>query len=63
MSLYGSDNRAVTSDSESTLVVLTDATQIGYWSARFGATEAQLRHAVREVGRDAWIVQLYLNQR
>lgn len=39
-----------------------DAALVQYWSLRLGATEACIRNAMREVGRDSQLVQLYLSR-
>lgn len=39
-----------------------DASLVHYWSERLGATEAHIRNAMREVGRDSQLVQLYLSR-
>jgi len=39
-----------------------DATLVHYWSERLSASEARIREAMREVGRDSQIVQLYLSR-
>jgi hypothetical protein len=41
---------------------MADAALVHYWSERLGATEARIRHAMREVGRDSQLVQLYLSR-
>lgn len=50
-------------ETEPTIVVLHDAAQLHYWTQRFGATEERLRLALREVGRDSAMVQLYLSRK
>jgi len=41
---------------------MADAALVHYWSERLGATEARIRNAMREVGRDSQLVQLYLSR-
>ncbi|MCX7041599.1 MAG: DUF3606 domain-containing protein [Gammaproteobacteria bacterium] len=53
---------SVDSSSPPTLVDMGDATLVHYWSERLGASEARIREAMREVGRDSQIVQLYLSR-
>ena len=45
-----------------TVVDLGDASLVHYWTTRFGASETRLREAIREVGRDHQLVQLYLSR-
>jgi hypothetical protein len=45
-----------------TVVDMGDAALVHYWSERLGATEARIRNAMREVGRDSQLVQLYLSR-
>lgn len=45
-----------------TIVDMGDAALVHYWSERLGTTEARIRNAMREVGRDSQLVQLYLSR-
>ncbi len=53
---------SVFSNGPPTLVDLGDAALVHYWCSRFGTSEARLREAIREVGRDHQLVQLYLSR-
>ena len=53
---------SASSSFQPTIVDMTDAALVHYWSERLGAAEARIRSAMREVGRDSQLVQLYLSR-
>jgi CheY-like chemotaxis protein len=62
MNAFPSSRDAAIYDSEPSLVVLADQAHLDYWTTRLGASEAQLRHSVEQVGRECAMVQLHLSR-
>ncbi|MBR0745574.1 DUF3606 domain-containing protein [Bradyrhizobium japonicum] len=54
------DNKAKRGGADRALIALTEKYEVAYWSKKFKVTPAQLKYAVKKVGRSAKKVEAYI---